>query len=132
MNYNEANQLARQWIIDNGYQYNGVLSGKGKIIIGYDVSVSHQGIKEQPIATLWCESFGSGATLSKVLSGFMSVLYACNISGLNYGLIAVPQELGDILNLHADFLIDLAKCVSGGIGVLNLDKMAVSWLNVVA
>jgi hypothetical protein len=128
MNYNEANQLARQWITDNGYQYNGVLSGKGKIVVGYDISISHQGIKDYPAYTLWCESFGDGATLSKVLDGFISILYACN-SGLTYGVIAVPQGMTAVLSLHRDFIISLARSVVGNIGILNLSNMSIGWLN---
>jgi len=131
MTEGEVNVKVKQWLMDGGYEYKGVLTGHGKIPLGdTGVSVDHQGSKYYPIETVWIEAQGSCFGIDKLLNGFMAILFASAHGDLSSGILAVPYEEYDKLAVRKEFLAALAKTTNRPIGLLNVDTMRVDWLNV--
>jgi len=125
----EVNVRVKQWILDSGYEYKGVLSGYGKISIG-GVSIDHQGNKIYPVETVWVEAQGSCSGVDKLLSGFIAILLAVNYDDLPSGILAMPHEEYDKLATYKEFLVNLSKSTTRPIGLLDVESMEVEWLNV--
>ena len=132
MTEGEVNVKVRQWLLDGGYKYRGVLTGKGKVFIDNDsgVLIDHQGEKDYPIETLWIESQGSCIGIDKLLNGFIAVLFASTHGDLPSGILAIPDEEYNKLMAHIDFLETIVKNISRPIGLFNINTMFIRWLNV--
>jgi hypothetical protein len=130
MTEGEVNVKVKQWLLDGGYEYKGVLTGYGKIPMGdTGVTIDHKGERYYPIETLWVEAQGSCIGIDRLLNGFMSVIFACRYGDFPKGILAMPQGEYDKLSLYKEFLTNLAKSATATIGLLNVGDMQVDWLN---
>lgn len=144
MTENEVNQVCKDWLEAQGYNYKGVLNAKppttadrnGKDT-GYgqvpvpdgigQVLIDHQGVNDKSRTILWIEAKGGGDNFSELLQGFIRVAYAC-YHGSGMGLLAVPDHEYQELVEQEGFLKNVARAAERRLGLFNADTGTATWL----
>ena len=126
MTEDEVNIKVKDWLVNQGYHYKGVLNvGKGQISVpdgSRQVLIDHQGIKDNPIDLIWIEAKGE-AGMSTLLQGFIRVQYAVYHGG-GTGFLAVPHTQYKQMLEQKEFLNSVSEAVNGRgqVGLLNVEK----------
>ena len=139
MTEDEVNIVCKKWLINNGYNYKGVLNVKPQLnanINGYgqvpvpdgnnQVLIDHQGINDREKSIIWIEAKGENDPFSELLQGFIRVTYACYHGG-GRGLLAVPENEFDKLLEQSQFLTSVCKSTGLPMGLFNATESKAIW-----
>lgn len=135
MTENEVNEKCQRWILVSGYNhYKGILnSGKGQVAIplpsgNRNVLIDHQGFNDITKDLIWIEAKGEGDNLSELLEGFIRLVVACYYGG-GKGLLAIPDNEYRKLIGCKHLLSKIGSASERQVGILNVEKDKVDWLN---
>lgn len=127
MTENDVNIAVRDWLLQKGFNYKGILNaGKGQVAVpdGYkQVLIDHMGVNDKEQYHIWVEAKGSDVGLSRLLEGFLRVQYAVWY-GAGKGYLAVPHKEYGILLEQKEFLEAVSNAVNGKglMGLLDIEK----------
>ena len=139
------NIKVREWLLDQGYSYKGVLnarpkkstkpSGFGQVPVpdrlkdngSTAVLIDHQGIKNRPVDLIWIEAKGSGVGMSQLLEGFSRMAYAVYHGG-GRGLLAIPTVEFEMMFTQRTFLGAIVISAERPLGLLDAENRRVEWL----
>lgn len=139
MTEDEVNICCKDWLIDKGYKYKGILNarkdrgkdctkgnGFGQVPVpdgNRSVLVDHQGFRNDIPDLVWIEAKGSDINFSELLEGFVRTVYAVYHGGGN-GYLAVPHAEYEKMLEQREFLKAVAESVNGKglMGLLDAEK----------
>lgn len=126
MNESEVNEKVKDWALQTGYTYKGVLAN-GEIpvptTLGNDVKIDAL-LEKLPNERIWVESKGK-VGLSTLLQGLIRLAFALYYGG-GKALLAIDHEMIERLQKYEGFLKWMCEGLS--IGLFNADTQKIIWL----